>query len=98
LKACSSTNTPGSTAPFSSADFEILVEPPFNLVCFLHKEGDEFNMKLMNTINESGKIYFSHTKLNNQVVLRMSIGQTHTERQHVEQAWKLIEETARELR
>jgi aromatic-L-amino-acid decarboxylase len=82
----------------ASADFEILVEPPFNLVCFLHKEGDEFNMKLMNTINESGKIYFSHTKLNNQVVLRMSIGQTHTERQHVEQAWKLIEETARELR
>ncbi|WP_206609886.1 pyridoxal-dependent decarboxylase [Maribellus luteus] len=80
-----------------SDDFELFVEPPLNLVCFRHKKGDDFNMKLMNTINEKGKIFFTHTKLNNQVVLRMSIGQTHTELQHVEEAWNIISDTARKL-
>lgn len=80
-----------------SDDFELFVQPPLNLVCFRHKKGDDFNMKLMNTINEKGKIFFTHTKLNNQVVLRMSIGQTHTEHQHVEEAWNIISDTARKL-
>ncbi|WP_233377809.1 pyridoxal-dependent decarboxylase [Maribellus sp. CM-23] len=80
-----------------SDNFELFVEPPLNLVCFRHKKGDDFNMKLMNTINEKGKIFFTHTKLNNQVVLRMSIGQTHTELQHVEEAWNIISDTARKL-
>ncbi len=80
-----------------SDDFELFVEPPLNLVCFRHKKGDDFNMKLMNTINEKGKIFFTHTKLNNQVVLRMSIGQTHTELQHVEEAWNIISDIAGEL-
>ncbi len=80
-----------------SEEFELLVPPPLNLVCFRHKNGDEFNLKLMNTINETGKIFFTHTKLNNQVVLRMSIGQTNTELKHLEAAWKIIRETAANL-
>jgi aromatic-L-amino-acid decarboxylase len=79
----------------NSGDFEIVVEPPLNLVCFRHKSNDEFNMKLMNTVNETGKIFFTHTKLNGKVVLRMSIGQTNTEEKHVEQAWELIREMAK---
>ena len=81
----------------NSEDFEIFVEPPFNLVCFRHKNGDDFNMNLMNAVNNTGKIYFTHTKLNGQVVLRMSIGQTNTEKKHVKAAWKLIQKTAKEL-
>ena len=81
----------------NSEDFEIFVEPPFNLVCFRHKNGDDFNMNLMNAVNNTGKIYFTHTKLNGQVVLRMSIGQTNTEKKHVKAAWKLIQEKAEEL-
>ena len=80
-----------------SNDFEIIIDPPLNLVCFRHKKGDDFNMKLMNTINETGKIFFTHTKLNNQIVLRMSIGQTTTEEKHVKKAWKIIQETAKNL-
>lgn len=81
-----------------SADFEVVTKPLINLVCFRHKAGNNFNMKLMNTINESGKIYFTHTKLNGQVVLRMNIGQTHTGEKHVKDAWELIRETAEKLR
>ncbi|MDX1284888.1 MAG: pyridoxal-dependent decarboxylase, partial [Draconibacterium sp.] len=80
-----------------SEDFEIVVEPLMNLVCFRHKAGDEFNMKLMNAINESGKMYFTHTKLNGQVVLRMNIGQTNLEEKHVKTAWELIKKTASDL-
>jgi len=80
-----------------SADFDVVVEPPMNLVCFRHKAGDDLNLKLMNTINDSGKIYFTHTKLNGQVVLRINIGQTHIEERHVLKAWKLIRKTANKL-
>ena len=80
-----------------SDDFELVVHPPLNLVCFRHKNGNEFNMKIMNSINESGKLFFTHTKLNNQIVLRMSIGQTHTEEKHVQNAWKIIQQTAEAL-
>ena len=81
----------------ASNDFEIVVEPPLNLVCFRHKAGDDFNMKLMNAVNETGKTYFTHTKLNGKVALRLSIGQTHTEEKHVKQTWELIQETAKHL-
>ncbi len=81
-----------------SADFELVVEPLMNLVSFRLKAGNDLNMKLMNTINESGKIYFTHTRLNDQVVLRMNIGQTNLEERHVKNAWELIQEAARSLR
>jgi len=80
-----------------SNDFEIVVEPPLNLVCFRHKAGDDFNMKLMNTVNATGKTYFTHTRLNGKVALRLSIGQTNTEEKHVEQTWELIQKTAENL-
>jgi aromatic-L-amino-acid decarboxylase len=80
-----------------SDDFEIFVEPPFNLVCFRHKAGNDFNMLLMNTVNETGKAYFTHTKLNGQVVLRLSIAQTHTEDHNVRETWDLIRKTATQL-
>lgn len=82
----------------NSDDFELVVEPPLNLVCFRHKSGDDFNMKLMNSVNETGKAYFTHTKLNGQVVLRMCVAQTHTEERHVQETWNLIRETANKLK
>ncbi len=80
-----------------SADFELFAQPPFNLVCFRHKNGNEFNMNLMNEVNATGKMYFTHTKLNDNVFLRMCIGQTNTEKQHIEKAWHLIQQTARKI-
>jgi aromatic-L-amino-acid decarboxylase len=77
-----------------STDFELVVEPLMNLVCFRHVKGNDFNMNLMNTINESGKIYFTHTKLNDNIVLRINIGQTNIQEKHVVAAWELIQNTA----
>ena len=80
-----------------SNDFELVVEPAMNLVCFRHKSSDDFNKNLMNAINESGKIYFTHTKLNGRFVLRINIGQTNIREKHVKKAWELIQKTAMEM-
>jgi aromatic-L-amino-acid decarboxylase len=80
-----------------SADFELLSEPPFNLVCFRHKNDNAFNKKLIQSLNKSGKIYLTHTVLNGQFWLRMSIGQTQTELKHVQDAWRLIGEKSRSI-
>ncbi|HOY52987.1 MAG TPA: pyridoxal-dependent decarboxylase, partial [Prolixibacteraceae bacterium] len=73
-----------------SGDFELVTPPPLNLVCFRYKGSDDENMVLMQKINAGGKIYFTHTKLNGRVVLRLCIAQTHTTRADVEKAWQII--------
>ena len=80
-----------------SDDFELAVDPPLNLVCFRHKAGDAFNEQLLKTVNATGKIYITHTKLAGRYTLRMAIGATHTERRHVEAAWRVIHQTAAKL-
>jgi aromatic-L-amino-acid decarboxylase len=77
--------------------FELVMLPPFNLVCFRHRSGDDFNQRLLNKLNQSGKLYLTHTVLNGRYTLRMSIAQTNTQTQHVTKAWKMIQATATEL-
>ena len=77
--------------------FELAVPPPMNLVCFRHAGGDEVNQKIMDRLNQSGKIYLTHTKLKDRLTLRFCVGQTHTEERHVIQAWKLIQKAAEEV-
>jgi aromatic-L-amino-acid decarboxylase len=81
----------------ASPDFELMVPPPLNLLCFRHRSGDDFNRRLLDTLNRTGKIYLTHTVLRDQFVLRFCVGQTRTEWHHVEQAWNLIRETARQM-
>ncbi len=80
-----------------SPDFQLLTEPPFNLVCFRHQKGDEYNKMLMDTLNRSGKMFLTHTILNGTFWLRMSIGQTQTREEHVTKAWELIQATSASL-
>jgi len=77
--------------------FELAVPPPMNLVCFRHVGGDDVNQKIMDRLNQSGKIYLTHTKLKDRLTLRFCVGQTHTEERHVIQAWKLIQQAAGEV-
>jgi aromatic-L-amino-acid decarboxylase len=77
--------------------FELVVPPPLNLVCFRHVGGDEINQQLLERLNHSGKLYLTHTKLNDQFTLRFSVGQTNTEERHVRRAWEMIQRTAAEI-
>jgi len=75
-------------------DFELAAPAPLNLVCFRHRGGDGVNQAIMDRLNQSGDLYLTHTRLNDKLSLRMSIGQTRTEMAHVERAWKRIKEEA----
>jgi aromatic-L-amino-acid decarboxylase len=77
--------------------FELAVDPPLNLVCFRHRGGDEVNQRLMDELNRSGRLYLTHTRLDEKLTLRLAVGQTNTQQRHVEQAWALIRESAERL-
>ncbi|MEU7767067.1 pyridoxal-dependent decarboxylase [Nocardia sp. NPDC049190] len=78
----------------NSTEFELVTSPPLNLVCFRHMEGNMATECVMNLVNDSGKAFLTHTKINDVVVLRLSVGQEHTERSHVEAVWRLLCEAA----
>lgn len=82
----------------SDPDFELVVNPSLNLVCFRYQGSDQINQAILDTLNASGKLYLTSTKLREKLTLRMSIGQATTERVNVEQAWQLIRQTANLLR
>lgn len=71
-------------------DFEPAAPVTVNLVCFRHVGGDEVNQRIVDTVNASGEAFFTHTKLDGRLTLRMAIGQTYTEERHVRRAWDLI--------
>jgi aromatic-L-amino-acid decarboxylase len=78
-------------------DFELAAPAPLNLVCFRHNAGDEFNHQLLDIINRSGKIYLTHTRLDNRFTLRLCVGQTNTKAEHVQQAWDLLRMVANQI-
>ena len=86
-----------------SPDWELLAPVPFGLVCFRccpHVEGetasaraarlDALNEAIMNNLNATGEIFFSHTRLNDVFTLRLAIGNIHTTEAHVRHAWELL--------
>jgi aromatic-L-amino-acid decarboxylase len=72
--------------------FELAAPVPLNLVCFRLRSGDADNQKLMEQLNQSGKLHLTHTRLDNKLTLRFCVGQTQTEARHVERAWELIQQ------
>ena len=60
-------------------------------------ELNEVNARLLEAINSTGKLYLTHTKLDDRYCIRINIGQTNVERRHVEDAWELVRKTAREI-
>lgn len=90
------------------ARFEVATPRTVNLVCFRLRpregeraaETDARNKALMDRLNESGRVYLTHTVLPGaggqpaRLVLRMCVGAVRTRREHVERAWKLVQEEA----
>jgi aromatic-L-amino-acid decarboxylase len=85
-------------------DFELLAPVVINVVCFRYKpvgtdedQANALNEKLNHMLNDSGKVYLTHTVINGKYALRMVTGQTNVTFSHVEKAWDLIIKTARSL-
>jgi aromatic-L-amino-acid decarboxylase len=82
-----------------SDDWEMMARVPFALVCFRAAPGgysgeelNALNEKMMSAINNSGKAYLSHTKLNGKFTLRLSIGSIRFEDRHLEEIKQLLAE------
>jgi aromatic-L-amino-acid decarboxylase len=83
-------------------EFEVMAPRTLAVVCFrYHPLGTDdqavlnsINEKLLSSINSSGKAYLTHTKLNGNYTIRMSIAQTRVEMDHVEKTWELIRQLA----
>ncbi len=92
-----------ATAVSQHVDFELMVPVTSSLVCFRYKpegESDEntlnrLNESLMHRLNDTGKLFLTHTKIRGIFTLRMCIAQTHVQEKHVDQAWQLIQGLAR---
>lgn len=78
----------------ADARFELVAPAPLNLVCFRHIGGDDVNERLLESLNASGRVLLTHTRVDGRLTLRLSIGQTSTQRRHVVAAWDLISELA----
>lgn len=77
--------------------FEVAAPVPLNLVCFRLKQSDDANQRVMESLNRSGDLYLTHTRLNDRFTLRLCIGQTNTAERHVRRAWQRIREEAGKL-
>ncbi|KAK1359038.1 Tyrosine decarboxylase [Heracleum sosnowskyi] len=82
--------------------FEVVVPRLFSMVCFRIKpsaiigknDENEINRKLLESVNESGRIYVSHTVLGGVYVIRFAIGATLTDINRVSEAWKVVQDHA----
>jgi aromatic-L-amino-acid/L-tryptophan decarboxylase len=82
--------------------FELLIQRSMNLICFRYHPKEIIDPEVLNVINEkllhelnaTGKLYLTHTKINDTYAIRMSIGQTNVTHTHVKDSWKLITDIA----
>lgn len=81
----------------ASENFEMLSPVSVNLLCFRYNDGkmneeklNAFNEKLLKSINATGTIFITHTKLNGKYTLRFVGGHPDLTKAHLEKAWELI--------
>ncbi len=88
-----------------SENFELLAPTPLSTICFRavpkriksENELNQFNKKLMDNINETGKTFLSHTVLNGKFTIRVVISGIRTEKKDVEEVWEIINEEFQNL-
>ena len=62
-----------------------------------NKDLDKLNFDLISKLNNTGKIYISHTKVDNKVSIRMPIGSTFADKKNVDESWELIKKTSNNI-
>jgi aromatic-L-amino-acid decarboxylase len=88
-----------------SPDWEIMAPAPLSLICFRacpkvdagsdterNARLDVLNEAIMHGVNATGQALLSHTRLNDKITLRLSVGNIRTTEKHVRQVWELLNE------
>jgi len=90
-------------------DWERLAPVPFGTVCLRHRSAalassaeepevlarlNARNAAILERVNQSGKIFLSHTALRGRYTIRVSIGNPRTRMEHVRLCWDLLRDAA----
>ncbi|HEX7491754.1 MAG TPA: pyridoxal-dependent decarboxylase [Candidatus Limnocylindrales bacterium] len=90
-------------------DFERMAPVPFSTVCFRYRpaaladrqeepsvgdEIDNLNIRLLDSVNRTGKVFISHTKVHGRITLRVAISNLRTEDSDLELVWDVIRQEA----
>jgi aromatic-L-amino-acid decarboxylase len=86
-------------------DFELTSPPKLALLSFRYRPAgiddeealEALNERLLDALNDGGRLYLTQNRLRDRYVIRFAIGQLYTTRDHVLRAWQAITETARGL-
>ncbi len=89
----------------STPGFQVLAPVPLNVICFRYAPSgitdaallDALNARLLESLNRTGTMYISHTRLSDRTTLRLVVGQTNVQQHHVDAAWERIVATSREM-
>jgi len=84
------------------SDFERLAPVPFSVVCFrwnprngISEDAlDAANERLIDSVNATGDVFLSHTRLKGRLALRVAIGHLRTTELHVRRVWELLQQHA----
>ncbi len=85
-------------------NYEILAPTTMNLICFRYhpttindeEKLNQLNEQLLHSINKTGKLYLTHTKINGTYTIRLVAANTVLETRHLDEAWALIQKLASE--
>jgi aromatic-L-amino-acid decarboxylase len=90
-------------------DFQMLAPVPFSTLVFRFSpknlpskppsdsELNDLNEKLLEAVNETGRVFLSHTKLRGKFGIRLAIGNLKTSWEDVSEAWDVVQQKAAEL-
>ena len=90
----------------ATPNFELMAPVPFSTLVFRFcpkaptnndPELNTLNERLMETVNQTGQVFLSHTKLRGKFGIRLTIGNIKTTWEDVALAWDIIQQKAKEL-
>jgi aromatic-L-amino-acid decarboxylase len=81
----------------ASDTFDRVAPAPFSVVCFRARGSDSLNERLLESVNSTGEVFLSHTRLHGAFTLRLAVGNLRTTESHVARAWDLLQSHALEL-
>lgn len=83
-------------------DFELTTRPSLALFTFRYapkkrRDLDDLNTRLLQAINDDGRIYLTQTRYQDSYVIRFQVGQLYTTLEDVSTAWAVIQDIASKL-
>jgi aromatic-L-amino-acid/L-tryptophan decarboxylase len=88
----------------SDPDFQLAAPVTMGIVTFRSApqgmsadDTNVLNEAIVDSVNSSGKVYVTRTRLRGHVAIRIGLGNVLTTQGHLEKAWQLVSSTARDL-